>query len=336
MQRSGFLAWHRRLALLFAPLLLLQALTGAALLFREPLAGWLGPNASELPVRPVSDLARAAGSTGARLDRLFLPLGPGYPATAQMTGPDGHDVYAAIDPGSATLLRQGTILAFPLEAALQWHYRLMAGTAGLTVVALNAIALLLICGTGLRFWWPSKGRIVKALAINPRMPPRVRLRHWHRSGGVATAIVVLFSAMTGLLLVVPDLLPAGKSAQSAPVVTTGAQIDAAIDVAQRAFPHARIRDVRFPKADRLDINFLAPEDGPRSVHVVSVRLSQPELLKALPAEGNPVLWMKVLPLHAGDSFGLVGRLLLLAEALILAALAITGPLMWWQKRIRSK
>lgn len=336
MQRSGFLVWHRRVALAFAPLLLLQALTGAALLFREPLAQWLGPAASARPALSVGDLAKAAGSTGARLDRLFLPLEAGDPAMVQMTDVDGQAVYAAIDPGSGTILRQGSILAFPLEAALQWHYRLIAGTAGLVVVAFNAVVLLVLSGTGLGFWWPSKGRIAKALAINRRMPPRVRLRHWHRSGGVVTSIVVLFSAVTGLLLVVPDLLPAGSSSQPAPFAASGADIDAAIGAAQRAFPQARLRDVRFPKADRLDINFLAPEHGPRSVHVVSMRLSRPELLKVLPAERNPVLWMKVLPLHTGDSFGLAGRLLLLAEALILAALAITGPLMWWQKRTRTK
>lgn len=332
MRRTGFLIWHRRLALAFAPLLLLQALTGVALLLRAPLTAALGPYGGAGAQEPVSALVAAAGVAaaghdGARVDRLFLPARAGDVALAQRA--DG--TYAAVDPASALVVREGGVFAFPLEAALQWHYRLMWGTTGLAIVALSGFALTLLAASGIGFWWPAKGRWGKALAINPRMPGRVRLRQWHRSGGVVAAVLVLLSGVTGVLLSVPDVF-AGAAPVQASYRPTGAQIDAAVAAAQAQFPGIVIRDIRFPRADRLDINFRADDDGPRSVHVVSVTLSTARVTKVLPAARNGALWMKVLPLHTGESFGAVGLLLLLAEAAVLAALAMTGPWMWWQQR----
>lgn len=327
MRRTGFLIWHRRLALLFAPLLLLQALTGAALLLREPLSGLLGPHGSAGAHLPISALVAAAGHDGMRIDRLFLPARAGDVALAQRS--DG--TYAAVDPTGGRVLRQGGVFNFPLEAVLQWHYRLMWGTRGLAIVALSGLALTMLAASGIGFWWPTKGRWGKALAINPRMPGRVRLRQWHRSSGVVIAVLVLLSGVTGVLLSGPDVF-AGAAPVQASYRPTGAQIDAAVAAAQAQFPGAPLRDIRFPKTDRLDINIRADDDGPRSIHVVAVTLSTAKVLKVTPAAHNDALWMKVLPVHTGESFGTIGLVLLLVEAMMLVALALTGPWMWWQQR----
>lgn len=333
MRRAGFLTWHRRLALLFAPLLLMQALTGAVLLFHAPLTRMIYPVVGTEGTLPVSRLVEAAGLAvpQARVTRLYLPETAHDAARAELLNRDDTIRYVALDAATARVLQVGGYAAFPLEAALQWHYRLMDGTTGLAIVLANGLVLILLAGSGMAFWWPAKGRFAKSLAINARMPGRVRLRHWHRSGGVVAAIAVLFSAMTGVLLAAPDVLPVPAAAEPA-FVPMPEQIDAAVAVAQRQFPHARIRDVRFAQADRLAVNFFAPARNPRAVHVVAVRLSAPEVLKSQPAATNDVLWMKVLPLHTGESFGLLGQLFLLIEALVLAALAISGPWMWWQAR----
>lgn len=333
MRRAGFLTWHRRVALLFAPLLLLQALTGAVLLFHAPLARMMYPVSGNAGVLPVSRLVDAAAKAipQARITRLYLPETADDAARAELVTRDGAMRFVALDAATARVLRVGGYAAFPLEAALQLHYRLMRGTTGLAVVLVNGLVLMFMSGSGLAYWWPAKGRLAKSLAINPRMPGRVRLRQWHRSGGVIASIMLLFSAGTGVLLAAPDVWP--EPAVAEPVfVAMPEQVDAAVAVAQAQFPQARIRDVRFPQADRLTINFFAPERNARAVHVVAVRLSAPEVLKRQPAATNDVLWMKVLPIHTGESFGLAGQLVLLVEALVLAMLAISGPWMWWQAR----
>ncbi|MEL0252920.1 MAG: PepSY domain-containing protein, partial [Novosphingobium sp.] len=71
---------------------------------------------------------------------------------------------------------------------------------------------------------------------------------------------------------------------------------------------------------------------PLAVHAVQVRLSDAKVLKIVPAAQSPALWMTVMPLHTGQSAGVAGMIVLMLEALALAALSITGPMMWWQQR----
>ena len=98
------------------------------------------------------------------------------------------------------------------------------------------------------------------------------------------------------------------------------------------FPRAAVRDIRFAPGARMDVNLLAPERNALAVHVVTVDLAAMRIAQVMAAQDNPVLWMKILPYHSGDEFGLAGRLVLLVEALVLIRLGVSGPLMWWQQR----
>lgn len=338
ISRPSLLIFHRRLALVVAPLLLLQAMTGSVLLFRAEIARLIDPRAMArtAPARDVAVstmTARAeAALPGFRVTRLHLPAAPHDTAFAQLTDRQGALRYAAIDPGNGRLLAAGTIWRFPLEAALQLHYRLMDARAGMAVILVNALALMFLAATGTAFWWPGRKRATKSLAIRAGAPPRARLRQWHRSTGVLLSLPILFSATTGALLIVPDLAePAGAASAHTPAPGRFT-IDRAVARASAAFPGERLRDIRFPQADRIDVNFFSPQQGPRAVDVASVSLSDGQLLKRIPAGANPALWMTILPLHAGDSFGIGGRILLLIEALALIFLACSGPLMWWHAR----
>lgn len=339
MTKAGLLSLHRSVALVFAPLLLLQALTGATLVFRDPLARVIDPSAMTAPtLGPTAPIAELAASAQARfpdysLRRMYLPSSPGDVAFGELAGADGSACFVSLDPVSARVLATGPVWRFPLEAALRLHHRLLDGRAGLALVLANGIALTLLAASGVSFWWPGRGRALKSLAIRKAAPKRLKLRLWHRSCGVAISIVVLFSATTGVLLVAPDLAASSGAASSGPApLRSFARIDNAVALAQAQFPGARLNDIRFPPADRIDVNFLAPARNSRAFHVVSVSISRPRVLDRLPAENNPVLWMTVLPLHSGDSFGLAGRLLLLVEAAVLIFLAISGPTMWWRSR----
>lgn len=342
MTRAGFLVLHRRIALAIAPFLLIQALTGAALLFHSSLARWLDPAAMVRhrvgAMTPVSQIVRSASDAfpGYRVVRLYLPAERQDTAFAQLSGPAGEARYASIDPGDAQVLASGRVWRFPLEAALQVHDQLLSGKAGMVVILADGIGLLLLGFTGLKFWWPGRGRIARNLTIRAAAPGRLRLRQWHRSGGVLAATLMVFSATTGVLLIVPDLIARRTEQVAWLEPPSGAQIDRAVRTAQAQFPGHRIRDIRFPPtADRLEANIFAPERNARAVHMVSARLNDGRAIKVVPAAQNSVLWMIILPLHSGDSFGLAGQLLLLTEAFVLAALASTGPVMWWQARRRK-
>ncbi len=332
--------WHRRIALVFAPLLLFQALTGAILLFKEPLARIIDPAGMEVsevsaPPAEVSVLLLAASSIDPdyRVARLFLPQNERATVLAQLSNSAGRIRYASIRPSNGGVLASGNVWRFPLEAALQLHYRLMDGKTGLAIVLCNGLALVWLAGTGLLTWRPAKGQMFRSLAVRRNLPARIKLRQFHRSAGVLGCVLLLFSASTGILLASPDLIAAESAPQASAVEPyKSSQLDAAVALAASQFPGARIRDIRFPLADRIDINFFAPEHNLRAVHVVSVAPARGRIINVVPAHQNDALWMTVLPLHTGDSFGLAGRILLLFEAALLAFLAVSGPLMWWRSR----
>lgn len=332
MTRPTWLRIHRVIGLAMAPFLLLQALTGALLLYRGPAARLIDPTGLTSRARgPVisagNAAARAAGALpGHHVTRLFAPDVDGATWFAQLGDANGRAAYASIDPAGGAVLRKGGPFAFPVEAALQIHYRLMAGRVGMAVVMFNALALLAMAVSGLRFWWP-KCNVAKALSIRWTLSPRLVLRQAHRTAGVGAAACLILIAGTGLLLVVPELTE--DSAVVAPVDAPAAAIDRSMALAQSAFPDSNLRDMRFD-GDRLIVNFHAPERNARAVHRAIVTLDRPHIIRATRAEANGALWMMVLPFHAGDVIGPVGPALLMLVALMLAALCISGPLMWWQ------
>ena len=333
MNRALMLRLHRIIGLAMAAFLLVQALSGAMLVYRGPLARLIDPVAmTSGGVGPEVSVGEAVvqangAAAGFTVTRLFAPDVDGATWFAQLGNRDGALRYASVDPAGGAVTRSGSVFAFPVEAALQIHYRLMAGKVGMAVVVLNGIALLAMLASGLAYWWPKRGKMGKALAIRWTLSPRLVLRQCHRTAGVVLSAILLFMATTGLLLAVPELL--GSGAASAPSAASAAAIDRSLTLAQTAFPDAALRDLRI-EDDRLIVNFHAPERNARAIHRVIVTLAQPRIVSAIRADNNKALWITVLPLHAGDAFGAVGKALLLVVALALTALCVSGPLMWLQ------
>jgi uncharacterized iron-regulated membrane protein len=71
-----------------------------------------------------------------------------------------------------------------------------------------------------------------------------------------------------------------------------------------------------------------------AVDIVKTQLPQGRVASVRPAEDDDSLWVTLLPIHNGEAFGLAGRLILLVGGLGLAALAVTGPIMWLQKKAK--
>jgi uncharacterized iron-regulated membrane protein len=343
MKPLALLKVHRWIALTFAPLLLIQALTGAALLFREPLARLIDP-AAMIRQSPATENAAPSALVGAaqerfagfRVTRLFLPLGADDTAFAQLSDGGGQTRYAAIDPGNAQVLAAGPIWRFPLEAALQIHFRLLSDWRGTAIVALNGIALFLIGCSGVWHWWPGRGRVMTSLKVRKTLPGRIKLRLYHRSTGAIAFMLILLSSTTGATIAINEL-PFGFAATAAAAAPeraplTAAQIDGTVNLVHARFPGARIRDIRMTPDGLLAVSFFTRQPDTGTADLARVDAGASRLTAFVPAEENPSLTLKLLPFHSGDILGLPGRLLLLAEAAALIFLAISGPLSWWRAR----
>jgi uncharacterized iron-regulated membrane protein len=351
MSKPAFLKLHRRIALAAALFLLVQAVTGAMLAWRAELARTIDP-ATMLRHSPSGDLplsraiAQAAGQLPPEVTvkRLYFPDRADGVYFLELESAGGSQRYAAVDPSDGRVLKQGGLFAFPLQAALKLHYQLGVGPKGSFLIFLNGCALLLLALTGLSYWWPRPRGLLRSLAIRRSLPLRLQLRQWHRTGGVVAALVLIAISGTGLMMAGQEALdslapPAAPSAvpQSRPEDLARpndlAPLDRALALAQARFAGAALRDVRF-SASTIRVNFHAPLQGPRAVHQLTVDLTAMQVTKALPAQDNTALWMKLLPIHTGEFAGMAGRILFLLAALMLAALAISGPVLWWQRRPR--
>jgi len=332
---------HRWTALAAAALILVQAATGTLLVFRTGLAELVDP----------AGMVRRSAAGAARLSRVvdaaearypgYGIVKLGFPQTRRgvylvhLLSAEGAGRYVSVDPGTAEVLRAGSVWSFPGEAALQVHYRLMTGRVGLATVMLVGLSLLTMAATGLSYWWPKPGRWRRSLAIDTRLPGRIVLRHIHRGVGVFAAMTALFSATTGLLVAGEFFLAPGPLTESASRPAVAGDLDAGLASARALYPGRGIRDVRMPGPGKFNVFFWAPEKSPHAVHAVRIDLAAGRIAGVAPAERDRSLWMVLLPIHSGDTFGRIGSMVILLGGLGLMFLATTGPLMWWQARRRQ-
>ncbi|MEH3098952.1 PepSY-associated TM helix domain-containing protein [Sphingomonas adhaesiva] len=339
MNRALLFRLHRYVGLALAPLLLLQAATGMLLLWHRPAARLIDPAGMTSRHRGTAITAgeavrrSEAALPQARVVRLDWPATRDDTFLARLEAP-GRTAYASIDPAGGAVLRRGAISAFPVELALALHHRLLSGRIGMAVVLLEALALLTLAGTGLVHWWPRRAPRLRQLAVRWTVAPRLVLRQLHRTAGVAMSAILAFSASTGVLLVVPELA-GGAAPPAVRGAIDAATIDRAVLAARTALPGAPIHDLRVTDS-ALIVNIDAPERSSRALHRVLVPLHGGALPTVRRAGDDPAWWPTILPLHSGGTFGNIGRLVLLAGALTLAMLAISGPVMWGQAAAKAR
>lgn len=332
MWKAGLLRFHRYAGLVMAAFLLAQAITGALLVYRADVARLIDPAAMirqssaghAYPKQLVEAAQRAMPGMVAR--RLYFPERSDGTTFVELADASGQAGYASVDPGNARVLRRGGLSSFPMEAALRLHYRLLLGPLGSAMIALNGCALLFLAATGLGYWWPRRGRVLRSLAVRRGS---LFLRQLHRTTGVTIAAALILISTTGSVMAAQEALEAGSRFR--PAALPLARLDAGLAQAQAVFPGAVVRDVRL-SPDRIRVNFQAPEAGARAVHEVVIDLRGMTVERAIPAARNEALWATLLPLHTGDFAGGIGRALFALVALLLSGLAISGPLLWWQRR----
>jgi uncharacterized iron-regulated membrane protein len=249
--RKPLLAVHTWVGLTAGLVLLIVAVTGAVLIFRTALerkldpARWIvAPDAHRLSLDDLAARARAAHPEG-ELESVRFYGDPTAPVLALFSNKE----YVHLNPHTGAVLgiRQRYGEGFGWVEGVH-KYLMLAPTLGEDVNGSFAIVFAALTLTGIVLWWPATRRALKAgLTINRKLKGRPWHLNLHKTLGAYVALVILFSAVTG----VPIAL---ESTQSVIYFLTGSKITpppAATEVPASVTPvavAARSADVAPPTA----------------------------------------------------------------------------------------
>ena len=338
MSKRLWFQLHRWCGLGLAVFLLLQAISGAALIYHRPMAQLVDPdgmvrhsNGADLSLGDLLATVQAS-MPGYDVRRIVFPRAADETYFLYLADRAGGERYASVDPGSGAVLREGGPWAFPLHALMLLHYTLMAGDAGLGFLTALGLAALALVISALVYWWP-RGGWRRSLRIDTRLSGRLVLRQAHRTLGVVIAVVIAASFATGMLRA-GQLLWLSAPVAPPPVPLRPADFEAALTLARAEFPVLAARDVRLGGQGVVSVNFLTAETNSLAVHAVRIDAASRTRVALVRAEEGRNPGAFLVPIHTAERFGSLGKLVLLLAGIGLGMLCVTGPLMWLQARRR--
>ncbi|MCX7101186.1 MAG: PepSY-associated TM helix domain-containing protein [Methylobacter sp.] len=373
-RRKFWLKVHLYLGLSAGAIFVLMGLTGSLLAFEFPLDEWLNPKLmtvpavknpnNYLPLDAIVASGLKALPNNGRAISLGFPRHSGLAFDLWFEQPSPNASYLErhqifINPYTAEVTGQRLLIDFERiwrdpfkDFILRLHYSLGLAETGMNIVGFIGLGLLFSVLTGLILWWPSPGKLKKALTIKRNASPERFNFDLHKTFGVCSSVILLFLILSGVYLIFPDYgrglvgvfsTVTDDSTTYQSVVPTGAKtpISLASVIA--------ITDAQFPEGEYRWIAFPENEQG---VYVVGKREFD-EVNQSFPyrrlwldqysgkiihklERGNRtpgdifIEWL--YPLHTGEAFGFTGQLIILSSGLIPLMLYMTGIIRWLQKR----
>jgi uncharacterized iron-regulated membrane protein len=274
-ERSLWLSLHKWLGIALGTWFALVGLSGAVLVFEDPVDAWLNPDllttTSRGPRLPPEEIVeRARNSPGlAGVERVRLPIVDGEVyrlqlRTAPSRGGRQERVEATFDPVSGALLgTRGTetMSLAPrhlLRTVYEFHRNVLLGTTGSNIVGIAGFALLASAVTGLVLAIPKKrSGWAKVVWVNLRASATRIVYDLHRSVGAVFLALLLLTTITGATLVylnyVRDLVSVFSKVATFPTIpwvkgsrddlTPFAQVVGAV---RTAYPEHTITEIHLP------------------------------------------------------------------------------------------
>jgi uncharacterized iron-regulated membrane protein len=362
--RRVWVTLHLYLGLSAGVLLCLFGLTGSALVYYIEIDRLLNPElvvqveegATSRSLEELVQALQAAHPERPHSWRLEVPVAPDYAMVARYYKAEetAHLPFAplitAINPYTLELLSNRFWGQYFTTWLLELHYSLLLGTQGSTVVAIIGIVCLMSLISGLVLWWPRLRTLKKSLALRWRHGNARHVYDLHVLPGVYGAVFLLLLTITGVVLARPDwvapVLSGVSSLHASPPLrstlvpgATRITADVAHAIAQREFPEGQLRWLETPDSPEgvYFVRLEQPGEPGRRFPITRVWIDQysGEVLHSynpLAASGADTFMAWQHPLHSGEAFGAVGRLLAFLSGLLPTLLLATGFLRWQQKR----
>ena len=341
--KKFLLTVHLYIGLCAAFFLICISLSGAIIAFEPELNHVFHPQLTDVtPIGPQLnwDVFRARveqQSPGWKLIRFYFPDQPDRSTYVRLRDVATHKIrHVYVNQYTGQVLGSTEDGSNWILKVHDLHVNFLSGKAGNQIVMWSTVGLLLLSLTGIVLWWPRKVYRFHRKSVLPRLN-----RDLHLSLGFWSSLAMFAFAVTGLGLhyqtgKLLDLLNTPRAATRLP--GHGNSIEGMLATAREALPSAAIPRLLLSekKGDPVFLYMRFPEDktpagrsfvtlDPKTGAVLSVGSSRtaPLMQTAL------VQWTREI--HTGTLFGLPSKILAVCFALMLTVLALTGPLMWFNK-----
>jgi uncharacterized iron-regulated membrane protein len=349
---------HLYLGLAASLVVIVIGLTGAILVFEQEVDQALHPHLWH--VMPQENRASLQSIVDAVVEtyrsRTFLTVEVQHDGDRPyvISTETGFQVF--VNPYSSEILgaREHTQTFFGLMFAL--HRTLLAGEIGRTVVGVVTLLVVFLVGTGLYLWWPrTTARVKSSLSLRWAAGWRRLNYDLHNVLGFYASWYLVVIALTGLVWsfsLVHDALfwltasppPPWKSRPLSTATGTGSGItlDEAMRKADDVIPGAAATEVMLPQRPQDSIRFVKRSPvalNPNAQHFVSLDQYTGAILKVDRYEElswGATMRLLVYPIHVGTVFGLPTQILAFLVSMVIPLSAVTGFLLWWQKRTPSR
>ncbi len=242
----------------------------------------------------------------------------------------------------------GAILGGPLDArrtlagrVMELHYTFFAGRVGMLVAGLFAA---LLCLLGLSGFWIYQDFWSNFIRLRWRASRQIFLSDLHKTVGIATVVFQLILGFTGAYWNIPSAIRQFRFGSGQPVEITGRHwsrtisMDALLDRCQHDLPGFQPTFIGFPAVAGADLQILGHTGSSfRSDYNNTVIFdAQSGVRKGVREIAKARLWDQLTdtfrPLHYGTFGGLFVKIVWCVGGLTPGLLAITGFLMWRQRR----
>lgn len=364
--RPKWFTVHRWLGIGLGVWFALVGLTGAILVFEDPIDAWLNPRllivasrGKHLSAQTIVERAEAAYPLGL-VEKIRFPAAAGevYRLTLRVkprrVGAERAE--AMFDPvngahlGSRSLETIGIAPPDLMRTLYEFHRNVLLGNSGSNIVGIAGLLLLTSAVTGFVLAAPRTRAALKRIVwINPRTSATRIAFDVHRSIGIVFAITLLLATATGATLVyvnyVRDAVSLFSKVEPFPTVpwqmqntSEPLQLDRLVANVKSRFPqHALLEIHGSPRQMAGHLYYLKL---PGDVHRLGDTLAWINPLSGeLMIERSPrtrtagegfMHWL--FPLHSGTAFGIAGQIAMAATGVVPLLLVCTGLWVWLRKR----
>ena len=368
--RKLWLKLHCYIGLSVGAVPVLLGLTGSLLVFNHAIDEYLNPALLTTngagPYRTLDEIATAARVTrpDGSLTRIIMPRtknGVFVARVEQRTLPDNELTRweLAIDPHTAEVLGQREWGAHLMSFLYKLHYSLWLGETGETLVGISGVLLLLSILTGLYLWWPlawplRNGKFRRAITFKRRASSTRRNFDLHKVCGIYGAPVLAVAAISGVYLALPEFIRpivhhiSELTAEPAPVSskrpgTKPISLNDVAVIAKTIFPRAELNGIGLPKDQQGVYTVTLRQPGEVRIRWGASRVWIDQHTGDVLATRDPktmsggnifLEWQ--FPLHNGEAFGAVGKVVVFLAGMIPLALYVTGINMWRRRQFQHR